>query len=381
MTADVEIQAGDGPVATRGHEGHAVVVGAGVSGLCAAHALSRVHGQVSVLDPRPPGVRGVAETELTLLPARARRELEWLMPGSNAHLLADGAVVLEPAGGDLAAAPDHECEFTHALQLPSHVLIRVLEATLAARPNVSVLHGTRVRALRFGPGCFSRVDGVEVVRSSTQHDLQNLQNRDPFDLDAQLVVDATGPGSHITPSRGDEPADDSSLAIEVQPARWAVRRLFERGPALPDGFAPVGSTAFAVPREIALRVLISALSARALEETLAVGEPSAPGFTDRFLQTQSTCHGEVWQWLVGRTDTAHPAPMFDRDGTRDGYLRALRRAALHDAELRELLHRSDQLLDPVDALFQPSVVWRVLRVNRGSRARRVETSKKFVDSA
>ena len=84
----------------------AVVIGASIAGLLAAHVLSDSYGQVTVIDrdelpETPTHRRGVPHgRHLHALAARGQQALEELLPGLTAALVADGA----PAGDLLADA-------------------------------------------------------------------------------------------------------------------------------------------------------------------------------------------------------------------------------------------------------------------------------------
>ena len=84
----------------------AVVIGASIAGLLAAHVLADRYGQVTVIDrdevpETPTHRRGVPHgRHLHALAARGQQALEELLPGLSAALVADGA----PAGDLLADA-------------------------------------------------------------------------------------------------------------------------------------------------------------------------------------------------------------------------------------------------------------------------------------
>ena len=82
----------------------AVVIGASIAGLLAAHVLADSYGQVTVIDrdelpETPTHRRGVPHgRHLHALAARGQQALEELLPGLTAAVVADGAPVGGPAG-------------------------------------------------------------------------------------------------------------------------------------------------------------------------------------------------------------------------------------------------------------------------------------------
>ena len=174
----------------------AVVLGAGMAGLLAAHVLADAYGQVTVIDrDQLPETsrhrRGVPHgRHLHALAARGQQALEELLPGLTAELVAHGA----PAGSLLANARLYLSG--HRLRQADTGLVLLcasrpfLEAHVRARvralPNVTLLDRCDVVGLATTPDG-RRVTGARVLRRA-DHSAEEL-------LGAELVVDATGRGS------------------------------------------------------------------------------------------------------------------------------------------------------------------------------------------
>jgi len=174
----------------------AIVLGASIAGLLAAHVLAESYGQVIVIDRDPlteasTQRRGVPHgRHLHALAARGQQVLEELFPGLTAELVADGA----PAGSLLTNVRMYLS--SHRLRetdtglillcasrpfLESHVRARV-----RAHPNVTFLDRCDVAGLATTPDG-RRVTGTRILRraDSSAEEL----------LSADLVVDASGRGS------------------------------------------------------------------------------------------------------------------------------------------------------------------------------------------
>ncbi|MBB3663366.1 2-polyprenyl-6-methoxyphenol hydroxylase-like FAD-dependent oxidoreductase [Prauserella sediminis] len=224
------------------HGAHAVVMGAGMGGLLAARVLAGHYESVTVLDrdalpsaPRPR--RGVPQGPHghTLLP-RGGAALEAFFPGLLADLEGRGVPVIrddadeihfEPLGHHLVGtAPGPEA----AIHVPSRPMLehRVREH-LAALSTVRILEQCTVDGLRAEIG---RVAGVRATAPDG-----------PFELDADLVVDALGRGSR-TPVWLDElgfprPAEDS---VKVRGAYSSVQLRIDSG-ALTEKMVLISATA------------------------------------------------------------------------------------------------------------------------------------------
>ena len=174
----------------------AVVIGASIAGLLAAHALSDSYGQVTVIDrdelpDTPTHRRGVPHgRHLHALAARGQQALEELLPGLTVALIADGA----PSGDLLADA---------RFYLSGHRLRQGRSGLMllcASRPLLE--HHIRARTrtipnLRFVDRC----DVAGLVTSTDGHRVTGVRVLRRADgsadelLDADLVIDASGRSS------------------------------------------------------------------------------------------------------------------------------------------------------------------------------------------
>ncbi|GIH95514.1 FAD-dependent oxidoreductase [Planobispora siamensis] len=220
---------------------HAVVIGAGMSGLLAAAALDRVAERVTVLDrdELPEGDahrRGTAQSRHAHgLLARGLQVMEELLPGLTDELTARGAF-----GGDLQA----DCRWINEGRrlapapgdMPGLLVSRpLLEGQVRRRvsrlPGVEVTGGRQVADLVTAG---DRVTGVRLVSGET--------------ITADLVVDASGRGSH-TPAwlagMGFPVPEQERVEIDLTYST----RLFRRLPGHLDGDPVVIMAATrAVPR-------------------------------------------------------------------------------------------------------------------------------------
>ncbi|GAA1199805.1 FAD-dependent oxidoreductase [Prauserella alba] len=224
------------------HGTHAVVMGAGMGGLLAARVLARHYESVTVLDrdtlpdaarPRrgvPQGPHGH-----TLLP-RGGALLDAFFPGLLADLEGRGVPVIrddadeihfEPLGHHLVGtAPGPEA----AIHVPSRPMLeqRVREH-LAALPTVRILERCTVDGLVTGSG------GVAGVRATGPDG--------PFELDADLVVDALGRGSRtpvwLTELGFPRPDEDT---VKVRGAYSSLQLRIESG-ALAEKMVLISATA------------------------------------------------------------------------------------------------------------------------------------------
>jgi 2-polyprenyl-6-methoxyphenol hydroxylase-like FAD-dependent oxidoreductase len=176
---------------------HAIVIGASMGGLLAARALADHYAEVTVLErdalpeTREPR-KGVPQGRHAHgLLARGREILDQLFPGLSEEMVAQGAIY-----GDVV---DQVLWFNHGVYLrntPSTLL-----GLLISRPMLE--DGVRRRALQLPnlrllehsdalEPVFDRIEGrVTGVRVRRQPDSGDVET-----IDADLVVDASGRGSH-----------------------------------------------------------------------------------------------------------------------------------------------------------------------------------------
>jgi 2-polyprenyl-6-methoxyphenol hydroxylase-like FAD-dependent oxidoreductase len=180
-----------------------VIVGGGIGGLLAAHALAARFERVTIFErdrchsqltsPAPPARRGVPQSRCPhLLMAAGAAAFDELMPGWRDELVALGAssfdasadAVLHSSAGTLprtfSGITTYAC---------SRALIEnVLRHGLAAKPSVHMREGHKVLGLLGSPRG-ERVIGVHVVERCTAGKTT---------LSADLVVDAGGAGSTLS---------------------------------------------------------------------------------------------------------------------------------------------------------------------------------------
>jgi 2-polyprenyl-6-methoxyphenol hydroxylase-like FAD-dependent oxidoreductase len=182
--------------------GHGVIIGGGISGLLAAHALAGRFNRITLLEcgryppdarsPAPLARRGVPQSRCPhLLMAAGAVAFHQLIPGWRDELVALG-------GSSFDASADAVMRFC-AGTLPrtfsgitayasSRALLEtVLRRRLAGKPNVHVQEDHKVVGLL----CSSRSERVTGVRTSEPH------TEGDTTLPADLVVDASGAGSAL----------------------------------------------------------------------------------------------------------------------------------------------------------------------------------------
>jgi 2-polyprenyl-6-methoxyphenol hydroxylase-like FAD-dependent oxidoreductase len=175
---------------------HAVVIGGGIGGMCAARVLSDHFERVTLIerDELPEGAahrKGVPQSRHPHgLLDRGRSELSVLFPGLEDTLHERGGLDLDP-GLELATLnPDGWAtrrRSGHPMLFASRLLIEsVIRDQIKKNPRITVAESTQVTGLVLAPGEPARIIGV---------DTRNL-NDDSFGrIEADLIVDCSGRSS------------------------------------------------------------------------------------------------------------------------------------------------------------------------------------------
>lgn len=182
--------------------GHAVIIGGGIAGLLAAHAIAGRFERVTVLEaycypaksilPAPPARRGVPQSRcIHLLMARGAAAFDELMPSWSEDLIALGVspfdacadAVSRLSAGWLPRVPSGITAYACSRALLENVLCR----GLAGKATVYVREGQKVIELLSGP----RGENVIGVLTAERHGAGKTP------LLADLVVDASGTGSAL----------------------------------------------------------------------------------------------------------------------------------------------------------------------------------------
>ena len=207
--------------------GHAVVMGAGMAGLLAAHVLAPHYRSVTVVErdrlPLTPQFRkGVPQSRHThLLLGRGLESLETLLPGIVGELLDRGAVPLDWPGDALWLTPaGWSSRFRPGMSIVSASRDLVewsVRQRVLSHPGIQVLEATEVTAL-IPSGDGRGVAGVHVRDRNGQ-----LEQ----DIPADLVLDTSGRGSKASAwlsALGWQPAQEPSVPTKVSyVSRWYQR--------------------------------------------------------------------------------------------------------------------------------------------------------------
>jgi 2-polyprenyl-6-methoxyphenol hydroxylase-like FAD-dependent oxidoreductase len=182
--------------------GHAVIIGGGIGGLLAAHALAGRFERITVLErysyppdsisPAPPARRGVPQSRcLHLLMAAGAAAFDELAPGWREELVARGArpfdacadALVRFSTGWLPRTPSGITAYACSRAL----LEKVLRHGLAGKSTVHVREGQTVMGLLSSP-MGERVIGVHTADREAA-----VEKR----IEADLVVDASGANSML----------------------------------------------------------------------------------------------------------------------------------------------------------------------------------------
>lgn len=178
---------------------HAVVIGGGIGGMCAARVLSDHFERVTLIerDDLPEGAahrKGVPQSRHPHgLLDRGRRELNALFPDLDDTLRARGGLdmdngldlaVLNPEGWAKRRRTGHQMLFASRLLIES-----VIRDLLKKNSRVTFIEGTEVTSLLHPANDTSRVTGVET---------RKLVDSSLVRIDADLVVDCSGRSSRAS---------------------------------------------------------------------------------------------------------------------------------------------------------------------------------------
>ncbi|MFF5210629.1 FAD-dependent oxidoreductase [Streptosporangium sp. NPDC000396] len=200
---------------------HAIVLGAGVSGLLAARVLADFYDRVTLVERDALGAggprKGVPQGfhAHSLLP-RGLQILEELFPGLTEEMVAEGAVPYEMivhlrmifGGHEFARMPTGEVGVSSTRPfLESHILRRVRELR-----NVVTADRSQVSGLMTRDG---RVVGARIADDDGERELP-----------ADLVVDAMGRGGRTLAwleSMGFDRPEEETIKVEIAYATWYLR--------------------------------------------------------------------------------------------------------------------------------------------------------------
>lgn len=192
----------------------AVVVGAGIAGLCTARILADSFGEVTVIDrdplPDEPVARqGVPQSRhIHLLLEGGRATLEDLFPGFGEDVLSAGGVTHD-AARDVGFYMDGDFLANGPRQRPVYAATRPLYEQIVRR-RVAALDGVNLR-----PNCQFTEYVVDESGTTVAGIVVNPKDGTTEEIAADLVVDATGRTSR-TPNWLDENGYTSPVIDEVQ---------------------------------------------------------------------------------------------------------------------------------------------------------------------
>jgi 2-polyprenyl-6-methoxyphenol hydroxylase-like FAD-dependent oxidoreductase len=229
-------------------DNHAIVPGGSMAGLLAARVLADVYHRVTVVerDQLVPGSeprRGAPQARhIHALLARGQQVLEQLFPGLTAELVVHGAPVGDVLGDARLLFGGHRLARAGTGLVALNASRPLLEDRVRAR--VQALPGVRlapsdVVGLRSSPNR-QRVTGVRLLRRADRSAEEIL--------DADLVVDATGRGSHAPAwleALGLDRPEETRVRVDVG---YATRRYSLSPDALDGDLACVHGPAPDRPR-------------------------------------------------------------------------------------------------------------------------------------
>lgn len=214
--------------------GHALVVGGGIGGLLAAHALADRCERVTLLErdhyatdsdwQSPPARRGAPQSKcLHLLMAGGSAAVDELMPGWREELIELGATPFDASADAALHVASRWLPRTRSgitVYASSRALLeRVLRRGLRRTSTVRVLEGRRVMGLS---GDARRVTGVRIAGDDGSDAA----------IAADLVVDASGSGSTLPAWLNSLPSDSSMVEeTVVESGTKYVSRWFHLAPA------------------------------------------------------------------------------------------------------------------------------------------------------
>ena len=175
---------------------HAVVIGGGIGGMCAARVLSDHFERVTLIerDELPEGAahrKGVPQSRHPHgLLDRGRSELSALFPGLEENLHQRGGLDLD-AGLELATLnPEGWAKRRHTghpMLFASRLLIEsVIRDQIKKNPRITIVESSQVTGLVLAPGDPARITGV---------DLHNLKDDSFGRVEGNLIVDCSGRSS------------------------------------------------------------------------------------------------------------------------------------------------------------------------------------------
>lgn len=372
---------------------HAVVIGGGIGGMCAARVLSDRFEQVTLIerDDLPEGAahrKGVPQSRHPhVLLDRGRRELRDLFPGLEDTLHARGALGMD-AGLELATLqPDGWAarrRTGHLMLCASRLLIEsVVRDQVKKIPSVRFVEGTEVTGLLNADDGARRIIGVQA---------QGANGGAAERIEADLVVDCSGRSSRAPqwlaqhgygePQREvvDGAAGYSTCWYQAPPADklppdWWWKGIFLNPPAQPrrDGdnyFAlilPIEGDRFLLTLAAwggrplpadheSFAALCAKLRSPIVAEALAISRPITPIFHRRGMQNMWR-HYENWSGPAGFVSLADAVcgfnPVYGQGMTSAGVCAQIFKRAIADMNPADPRFPSEFFKRQADFVRQP----------------------------